>query len=87
METNPCDIDVKELTALIERVEYAIEHELALSSEDMRWLLSAISTLCMLQQKIEQDDITLIKLRKLLGMVRQSERRPGTCSSKKGNKK
>jgi hypothetical protein len=69
------EINIDELTALIKRVEHAIDHDLALSLDDMKLLLSAIMTLCALQQKMEQDDITLIKLRKLLGMVRQSESR------------
>ena len=69
------DIDFHELAELIARVEQAIEHDLALSLEDMKLLLCAITTLCTLQSKIEQDDITLHKLRKLLGMVKQSEQR------------
>ena len=68
-------IDTAAITALIERVEYSIEHNLALTIEDMKLLLLAITTLCTLQQKMEQDDITLYKLRKLLGMVKQSEQR------------
>lgn len=69
------EIDHQTLIALIARVEEAIEHDLALSVEDMKLLLLAISTLCTLQQKIEENDVTLHKLRKLLGMVRQSEQR------------
>jgi hypothetical protein len=69
------EIDRKELSELIARVEEAIEHQLALSVDDLKLLLLAISTLCALQEKIEADDITLHKLRKLLGMVQQSERR------------
>jgi hypothetical protein len=38
-------------------------------------LLLAISTLSTLQEKIENSDLTLHKLPKLLGMVQQSERR------------
>ena len=68
-------INTKELGELIERVEHAILHDLALSTEDMKLLLSAIMTLCSLQQKMAQDDVTLHKLRKLLGMVKQSEQR------------
>ena len=69
------EIDRGVLSSLIERIEMAIEHDLALSVDDMKLLLSAIITLCTLQSKIEQDDVTLHKLRKLLGMVKQSERR------------
>ena len=72
------EIDHKELEALIKRVEQAIEHGLALSTDDMKLLLTAISTLCTLQEKMQQDDVTLYKLRKLLGMVQQSEKRSST---------
>lgn len=64
-----------DLASLMTRVETAIEHDLALSIEDMKLLLSAITTLCTLQAKMEQDDVTLHKLRKLLGMIKQSEKR------------
>lgn len=69
------EIDRQDLASLMTRVETAIEHDLALSVDDMKLLLSAITTLCALQSKMEQDDVTLHKLRKLLGMVKQSERR------------
>jgi transposase len=75
------EISQAELDALIERVELAIENELALSIEDMKLLLLAIHSLSMLQQKIEDKDITLYKLRKLLGMVKQSEKRDSNKSS------
>ena len=76
------EIDTKELSQLIERVGHAIENDLALSIEDMKLLLSAIITLSTLQQKMEQDDVTLHKLRKLLGMVQQSEKRRSKRPSK-----
>ena len=84
--TKPHDIDIKALNALIARVEHAIEHNLALSIDDLKLLLSAITTLCTLQQKMDQRDITLLKLRKLLGMVQQSERRRKTTHSSANDK-
>jgi len=81
------DIDFKELTALIERVEQAIEHDLALSVSDMKLLLCAITTLCTLQSKMEQHDITLHKLRKLVGMVKQSEQRSSESKTSKKKSK
>jgi hypothetical protein len=80
--SNRIEIDRHELAALIQRVEEAIEHDLALSVEDMKLLLSAISTLCTLQEKMESKDVTLRKLQKLLGMVQQSEKRPGDKKNK-----
>jgi len=87
--THFVEIDRKALAELIIRVEEAIEHNLALSVDDLKLLLLAISTLCALQEKIETDDVTLHKLRKLLGMVQQSERHlvSSQQSSDKKNKK
>ena len=83
------EISQVELDALINRVTLAIENELALSIEDMKLLLLAIHSLSFLQQKIEDKEITLHKLRKLLGMVTQSEKRDPAKSldSRKKDKK
>lgn len=84
------EIDYQALQALISRVEHAIEHELALEAEDLRLLLSAIHTLMTVQSKLEEKNITLHKLRKLLGMVQSSEKRPaadGDTDKKKAKKK
>ena len=80
------EIDKVALNQLIERVEHALEHDLALSVEDIRLLLTAILTLSTLQEKIEQDDVTLYKLRKLLGIVKQSESRRAKKSRNKKDK-
>ena len=80
------EINKSELSALINRVEHAIENDLALPVEDLKLLLLAITTLATLQERIEDKDVTLLKLRKLLGLVRQSEKRRGNApkDSKKG---
>lgn len=78
------EINRRELDALIQRVEHAVENELSLSVEDLKLLLLAITTLSQVQQKLEDRDMTLLKLRKLLGMVKQSEQR--RSSPKKKNK-
>ena len=81
------EIDREDLSGLIERIQHAIENDLSLSLEDMNLLLQAITTLCTLQSNIEKKDVTLHKLRKLLGMVQQSERkRSSRSSSSKKNK-
>ncbi len=72
------EIDYESLKELIARVEHAIEHELALEADDLRLLLSAIHTLMTVQSKLEEKDITLYKLRKLLGMITSSEKRKST---------
>lgn len=80
-QSNIIEIDRDALSLLMMRIEEAIEHDLALSVDDMKLLLSAITTLCTLQSKMEKDDVTLDKLRKLLGMVKQSERRQQSGSA------
>lgn len=83
-EVNRC-----EMRDLIERVEHAIEHDLALSTDDLKLLLAGIQTLLELHDRLEEDDTTLHKLRKLLGMVRLSESRskgPGQGRTGKGKR-
>ena len=63
-----------ELDALITRVNEAIEHDLALSRDDIASLLSALLTLAQVQETLEARNATVTKLRKLLGMVRSSEK-------------
>ena len=63
-----------EFDALIERVEQAAAHDLALSGEDLRLLLEALLMLAQLQERMADQDITLHKLRKLAGIVRKSEK-------------
>ena len=67
------DIDSEELDGLIQRVQEATEHNLALSPQDCQVLLKALKTLAALQERLSDNDITLHKLRKLVGMVRSSE--------------
>ncbi|WP_394706597.1 IS66 family transposase [uncultured Draconibacterium sp.] len=67
------DIDSEELDGLIQRVQDATEHDLALSPQDCQILLKALKTLAALQERLSDNDITLHKLRKLVGMVRSSE--------------
>ena len=67
------DIDSEKLDGLIQRVQEAKEHDLALSAEDCHILLEALKTLAALQERLSDNDITLHKLRKLVGMVRSSE--------------
>ena len=86
------DINYEALKELIARVEHAIEHELALEADDLRLLLNAIHTLMTVQSQLEEKDITLYKLRKLLGMITSSEKRKSADNdasedNKKANKK
>lgn len=74
MNTTFNDISQDELDALIERVSQAKQHELTLSVEDCELLLNALMTLAGMQEKLQDNDITIGKLRKLVGMVQSSER-------------
>jgi hypothetical protein len=79
------EIDYVALQALMSRVEHAIEHGLALDAEDMRLLLAAMHTLLELQSQLEDKDVTLQRLRKLLGMVKSSEQRNGVSQENPGD--
>lgn len=68
-------ISTSDLDALIQRVEYAIEHDLSVEASDLSLLLQAIQTLAYVQINIEEKNLTLTKLRKLLGMMPSSEKR------------
>lgn len=80
------EIDFKDIKKLISRVEHALEHDLALESEDIRLILNAIHTLLEVQSKLEEKDMTLHKLKKLLGMIKKSERRNSSSGNKKNKK-
>ncbi len=86
------DIDGKALEALIERVSEAKENNLALSPEDYQLLLDALVTLATTQTRLANHDVTVYKLRKLLGIEKSSEKlgsvlKKAKASSNKKNKK
>jgi len=62
------DIDGKALDALIARVTEAKENSLALSPEDCQLLLDSLVTLSTMQHRLAHHDVTVHKLRKLLGI-------------------
>ena len=68
------NINVQALDALIVRLQEAIDYNLALSTDDIRLVLNAILTLASMQERLSDQDITVHKLRKLLGMVKSSEK-------------
>ena len=68
------DLTESELDALIERIEQARTHNLALSSADYELLLGAVMMLANMQERLEANDLSVHKLKKLLGMVRSSEK-------------
>jgi hypothetical protein len=79
------ELSAAELDGLIERVQQAAQHGLALSAEDLQLLLNALLMLAQLQSELAEQDITLHKLRKLAGIVQRSEQlkhlAPGRTSS------
>lgn len=81
------DIDGKALEALIARVSEAKENNLALSAEDCQLLLDALVTLASMQDRLAHHDVTVHKLRKLLGIEKSSEHLNQLLKSKKAPKK
>jgi len=61
------------LDALISRLNDAKKFSLTLKTEDIELLLRALATLFTLQSSLTSNDITINKLRKLLGIVASSE--------------
>lgn len=68
------ELSPAQLDELIGRVQQAATHNLALSGEDLQWLLGALLMLADLQGRLAEQDITLHKLRKLAGLVSGSEK-------------
>ena len=68
------DLPEHELDGLIQRIEQAMEHNLALSSDDYALLLNAVLTLASMQEQLSHNDLTIHKMKKLLGLVRSSEK-------------
>ena len=67
------DIDSQALEALIVRVTEAKDNHLALSTADCQLLLNALLTLSTMQSRLANHDVTVHKLRKLLGIEKSSE--------------
>lgn len=68
------ELPVNELDELISRVEQAKKAQLTLSPEDCDLLLNAVLTLASMQERLSSNDLTIAKLKKLLGIVRSSEK-------------
>lgn len=81
------ELSLEELDALMARLEEAIEFDLALSHEDIRLLLIATKTLVAMQSRLSDKDVTVHKLRKLIGMVQSSEKLSHLLGEDKSGKK
>ena len=68
------DLDEAQLDALMQRISEAKEHNLALSGDDYDVLMNAILTLANMQERLSHNDLTVAKMKKLLGMVNSSEK-------------
>jgi len=79
------EIDMAALDALIERLHEAKEFNLTLSAEDIQLLLSALATLSTMQNHLSANNITLHKMRKLLGIVKASENLSALLGNDKTN--
>ena len=81
------DIDGAELEALIAWVSEAKENQLALSPEDCQLLLDALITLASMQNRLANHDVTVHKLRKLLGIEKSSEKSSQVLKTESTSKK
>ena len=81
------DIDGEALEALITRVTEAKDNNLALSPQDCQLLLDALLTLASMQDRLANHDVTVHKLRKLLGIEKSSEKRADVSKKTKATLK
>ena len=70
-----------DLDAFIKRIEDAIEFDLGLDKADIVMLLEAFKAMMLMQDKLSKNDLTILKLKKLLGMVSASEKLKEQLSS------
>jgi hypothetical protein len=75
------DVSQKEMDALIDRLQAAIDHDLSVEKDDLILLMQFVETLTHLQDKMNEKDMTLIKLKRLLGMLPKSEKHKSNGSS------
>lgn len=68
------NLDQTDVDALIERVEQARSYDLSLEKSDLTLLLESLRAYLFLQEKLEANDLTIHKLKKLLGMISSSEK-------------
>ena len=78
------DISEAELDALIKRIEQAMNFAMALEPSDYALLLDALGTLATVQHRLNSHDVTLHKLRKLLGIVKASEKSRDLLADRSG---
>lgn len=67
-------VELPVMDELISRVEQAKKAQLTLSPEDCDLLLNAVLTLASMQERLSHNELTISKLKKLMGMVRSSEK-------------
>ena len=72
--SNFTEISAEELDGLTARLEEAVAYDLTLTQEDIVLLLKAVKTLVAMQSRLSDKDVTVHKLRKLVGMVQSSEK-------------
>lgn len=68
------ELSEEQLDGLMDRIREARDHNLALSGDDYDVLMSAMLMLANMQERLHNNDLTLTKLKKLLGMVGSSEK-------------
>jgi len=74
MASKGIEVSQAEIDALIVRVEKAIESGGDVAPQDLHLLLKVLKTYLHLHERLQNNDLTLHKLRKLLGMISSSEK-------------
>ena len=80
------ELTEEQLDGLMQRIQEARDHNLALSGDDYDVLMNAILMLANMQERLSKNDLTLTKLKKLLGMVNSSEKLDKLRTGGKGEK-
>lgn len=83
------ELSEEQLDGLMLRIREARDHNLALSGDDYDVLMNAVLMLANMHERLSNNDLTMTKLKKLLGMVNSSEKldklRPdGAAQNKEG---
>lgn len=68
-QLNIKSLKAEELDAFIKRVEEAIKYDLSLEKSEIAMLLEAFKAMIFMQDKLQKNDLTILKLKKLLGRV------------------
>lgn len=73
MPEKTVNVDKTQVDALIKRVEHALQNGLSITTDDATLLLQMLHTLLTINDRLQDKDVTIGKLRKLAGLVSSAE--------------